>query len=112
MQWQSYTRRSTPLVNTKTLTEQEAILGSTLFASSIPLELMPTTDLSMRELLKSLLDWFYTCNINLKLGLMHDWEHLVFLFNAIFFYAEAKFNLAELGQTCQYLKEDLDVYVK
>lgn len=34
------------------------------------------------------------------------------MFNAKFFCGEAKFAIAKLGQTTQYLGEDLDVYVK
>lgn len=43
---------------------------------------------------------------------MHDWEHLVSLFSAKVFFAEAKLILAELGQTCQYPGEYLHAYIK
>lgn len=43
---------------------------------------------------------------------VHDWEHLLSLFNAKFFYADAKFSSAELGCIQQHSGEDLYKYVK
>lgn len=34
------------------------------------------------------------------------------LFNTKFFWLEAKFTLAKLGQTCQYPGEELDAYIR
>lgn len=49
---------------------------------------------------------------HLKPGSIHDSEHLVTIFNAKFFCDEAKFSLAELGQTRQFTSKDLDLYVE
>lgn len=54
----------------------------------------------------------YTRYANLKPGLVHDFEHLVSLFNSKFFYVEAKFSLAELGLIYQHQGEELGAYVK
>lgn len=43
---------------------------------------------------------------------MHDWEHLVSLFNTKFFHVDAKFTLVELGHTHHSVEEDFDNYVK
>lgn len=69
-------------------------------------------ELCVREFSKSLIDRAYVWYLNIKPGLIHDWDHLVTLFNVKFFCGEAKFTLAELGRTRQYTGEDLDVYVK
>lgn len=66
----------------------------------------------LREFSKSLTNRAYVWFLNLKPGSNHDWDYLVTLFNAKFFCGEAKFTLAELGQTRQYQGEDLDIYVK
>lgn len=42
----------------------------------------------------------------------YDWEHLVSLFSAKFFFVEAKFFLAELGRVRLRLREDVDTCVK
>lgn len=69
-------------------------------------------ELCLREFSKSLTDSAYNWYLNLKPGSIQDWDHIVMLFNAKFFCAEARFTLAELGRTRQHLGEDLDVYVK
>lgn len=69
-------------------------------------------ELCLREFSKSLIDRAYIWYLNLKLGSIQDWDHLVNMFNSKFFCGEAKFTLAELGRTRQYSGEDLDVYVK
>lgn len=56
-------------------------------------------DLCLRVFSKSLFDRAYTLYVNLKLGSLHDWEHLVFLFNTNLFRIEVKFSLAELGKS-------------
>lgn len=66
----------------------------------------------LQKFLRSLTDRAYTCYVNFKPRYAHDSDHLVSLFNIMFFFPEAKFILTELGRTCQYLREDLDVYVK
>lgn len=43
---------------------------------------------------------------------LHDWKHLISLLNTKFFCAETEFTLAKLGTMRQYLREDLDAYVK
>lgn len=56
--------------------------------------------LCLREFLESLTDCTCTWYVNLKLGSMHSWEHIVSLFKTKLFCAEAKFTPAELGKTC------------
>lgn len=34
-------------------------------------------DLCLREFLKSLTDKVYTCHVNLKPGMVHDWKHFI-----------------------------------
>lgn len=48
----------------------------------------------------------------LEVSMVHDWEHIVSLFNTKFFCAEVKFTLVVLGRMRQYSGEDLDAYVK
>lgn len=69
-------------------------------------------ELCLRKFSKSLTDRAYAWYLNLKPGSIQDWDQLVTLFNAKFFYGEAKFTLAELGRTRQHPNEDLDLYVK
>lgn len=69
-------------------------------------------ELYLREFSKSLTDRAYTWYLNLKLGTIQDWDHMVATFNTKFFFAEAKYTLAEWGRTRQYAGEDLDLYVK
>lgn len=49
---------------------------------------------------------------NLQPRAVREWAHLVSQVNSNFFYAKAKFFLAELAHTGQYSNKDLDVYVK
>lgn len=60
-------------------------------------------DLCLRELSKLLTDHAYAWYVKLKLGTVHNWEHLVSLFNTKIFHIEAKFTLAELWWICQHL---------
>lgn len=69
-------------------------------------------ELCLREFSKSLIDRAYTWYLNLKPGTIQDWDHMVAAFNTKFFFAEAKYTLAELGRTTQYASEDLDLNVK
>lgn len=69
-------------------------------------------ELCFREFSKSLTDRAYVWDLNLKPGSIEDWDHLVTLINAKSFCGEAKFTLAELGRTRQYLGGNLYVYVK
>lgn len=69
-------------------------------------------ELCLKEFSKSLTDRAYTWYLNLKPGTIQDWDHMVATFNTKFFFAEAKYTLAELGRTRQYAGEDLDLYVK
>lgn len=73
--------------------------------------LSPRMELCFSKFSKSLTDRAYTWYINLKPRTIHDWEHMVSTFNTKFFYAEAKFTSAELGQTRHYA-DDLDLYVR
>lgn len=66
----------------------------------------------VREFSKSLIDITYTCYVNLKPGMVHDWQHLLFLFNVKFFYAEAKFSLPELSCIPQLSWKGLNIYLK
>lgn len=50
--------------------------------------------------------------LNLKLGTIQDWEHMVATFKTKFLFAEAKYTLVKLGRTWQYADEELDLYVK
>lgn len=67
------------------------------------------TELYLKEFSKSLTDRTYTWYINLKLGAVQDWGHLMSYFNSKFFYAEARLTLAELSCSRQYSGEDLNV---
>lgn len=52
------------------------------------------TDLCLKEISKFLTDRAYTWYASLKPGKIRDWTHFLSLFNAKFFYAEARFTLA------------------
>lgn len=54
--------------------------------------------LCLRGFSKSLIDIAYTWYANLKLGSLHDFEHLISLFSSKFFCAKARFSLVELGR--------------
>lgn len=66
----------------------------------------------LRDFSKSLRNRAYTWYLSLEPGMIQDWEHMVATFKTKFFFAEAKYTLAELGRTRQYVGEDLDLYVK
>lgn len=63
----------------------------------------------LKGILKFLTDRAYIWYVNLKPGLLNDWEPL---FSDKLFYAKAKFSLAELTRMRQYLEEDLYVFVR
>lgn len=69
------------------------------------------TDHCLKEFSKSLTDRKYKWYACLKLGTVRDWTHPLSLFNAKFFYAKARFTLAQLNRTRQHSDEDLDIYV-
>lgn len=66
----------------------------------------------MSKFSKSLTDRGYSRYLNLKPGLVHDWDHFISLFDTKFFSAKAKFTLTQLGRAPQYPWEDLDACVK
>lgn len=55
------------------------------------------SELCLMEFSKSLSDRTYIWYLNLKPGLIQDWDYLVTLFNAKFFCDETKFTLTKLG---------------
>lgn len=63
-------------------------------------------DLCLNEFLKSLADRAYTWCVNLESGSIHDWEHMLSIFNTKFFL----YGLAKLGHTRQFPSEDLNLY--
>lgn len=69
-------------------------------------------ELCLKEFSKTLSDRAYSWYLSLKPGTIQDWEHVVAAFNTKFFFAEARYTLAELGRTRQYPGKDLDLYVK
>lgn len=75
----------------------EATQGSMSYSSLILRACAHVSELYMREFSKSLTDRAYTWYVNLRASSVHDWEHLVSLYNVKFFYVEAKFSLSELS---------------
>lgn len=55
-------------------------------------------------------DPVYIWYLNLRPGSILNWGHMVSNFNTKFFFIEAKYSLAELGRTSNYLGEDLDLF--
>lgn len=53
----------------------------------------------------------YTWYFNLKPGFIHNWEHVVIVFNTKA-WGLPEFSLAELGRARQFTVEDLDLYIK
>lgn len=67
--------------------------------------------LRIREFFKSLIYRAYTWYINLKLGLVCDFDHLLSLSNAKFFCADAKSSLTKLVlRRCP--REDMDATLR
>lgn len=97
--------------NLRSLTTGRATPGSTCSLDSMGPH-AHFANLYLKEFSKSLTDRTYTWYVNLKPGTVHDGEHLISLFNTNFFFAEAKFTLAELGSTPQHSDEDHDIHVR